>query len=187
VFCPAPASVTADKDEARNPQRFIHVTVGHNKRKRLAIIERSEKMIDKETGEFNINDILVINKSTKVDYFNDFPDSKQNRNKDNCSVSLDNLILNKFKIQLHVNFHKERLRNLYIFIDENEFKNLYNITDSGIDYKDYLENYITFKKSVVDNYMTELIGGKKRRFVWGTLNLLVHPYDYVTFIEIRYY
>lgn len=144
-------------------------------------------MIDKETGEFNINDILVINKSTKVDYFNDFPDSKQNRNKDNCSVSLDNLILNKFKIQLHVNFHKERLRNLYIFIDENEFKNLYNITDSGIDYKDYLENYITFKKSVVDNYMTELIGGKKRRFVWGTLNLLVHPYDYVTFIEIRYY
>lgn len=144
-------------------------------------------MIDKETGEFNINDILVINKSTKVDYFKDFPDSKQYRNKDNCSVSLDNLILNKFKIRLHVNFHKERLYNLFIFIDENEFKNLYNITDNGIDYKDYLENYITFKKSVVDNYLTELIGVKKRRFVWGKLNLLVHPYDYVTFIEILYY
>jgi len=27
VFCPAFAFVTADRDEARNPQRFIHVTV----------------------------------------------------------------------------------------------------------------------------------------------------------------
>ncbi len=27
VFCPALAFVTADRDEARNPQRFIHVTV----------------------------------------------------------------------------------------------------------------------------------------------------------------
>ncbi len=27
TFCPASAFVTADKDEARNPQRFIHVTV----------------------------------------------------------------------------------------------------------------------------------------------------------------
>ncbi|SKC24293.1 hypothetical protein SAMN03080601_03592 [Alkalitalea saponilacus] len=29
VFCPASAFVTADRDEARNPQRFIHVTVVH--------------------------------------------------------------------------------------------------------------------------------------------------------------
>ena len=30
-FCPPPlAFATADRDEARNPQRFIHVTVGHN-------------------------------------------------------------------------------------------------------------------------------------------------------------
>jgi len=29
VFCPAFAFVTADRDEARNPQRFIHVTVGN--------------------------------------------------------------------------------------------------------------------------------------------------------------
>jgi hypothetical protein len=28
VFCPASASATPDSDEARNPQRFIHVTVG---------------------------------------------------------------------------------------------------------------------------------------------------------------
>jgi len=28
VFCPASAFVSADRDEARNPQRFIHVTVG---------------------------------------------------------------------------------------------------------------------------------------------------------------
>lgn len=28
VFCPASAFVSADSDEARNPQRFIHVTVG---------------------------------------------------------------------------------------------------------------------------------------------------------------
>lgn len=27
VFCPALAFVTADSEEARNPQRFIHVTV----------------------------------------------------------------------------------------------------------------------------------------------------------------
>lgn len=27
VFCPASAFVTADRDEARNPQRFIHVSV----------------------------------------------------------------------------------------------------------------------------------------------------------------
>jgi hypothetical protein len=31
-FCPATAFVSADSDEARNPQRFIHVTVtGHLK------------------------------------------------------------------------------------------------------------------------------------------------------------
>ena len=27
VFCPASAFATADSDEARNPQRFIHVSV----------------------------------------------------------------------------------------------------------------------------------------------------------------
>lgn len=144
-------------------------------------------MIDKETGELYLNDILVINKSMKIDYLNDFVNSRQNRSNDNCSVNIDNLVLNKFKIQLQVNFYKKRLQNLYIFIDENEFKSLYNITDKGIDYKDYLENYIIFKKNVVDNYMTELTGGKKRKFAWGKLNLIVHPYDYVIFIEIRYY
>tara|TARA_R110000868_G_scaffold411581_1_gene705522 strand:+ start:2034 stop:2174 length:141 start_codon:yes stop_codon:yes gene_type:complete len=30
VFCPAFAFATADRDEARNPQRFIHVTVVGN-------------------------------------------------------------------------------------------------------------------------------------------------------------
>jgi len=29
-FCLASAFATADSDEARNPQRFIHVTVGRN-------------------------------------------------------------------------------------------------------------------------------------------------------------
>jgi hypothetical protein len=35
VFCPASASATPDSDEARNPQRFIHVTVTthYNERK----------------------------------------------------------------------------------------------------------------------------------------------------------
>jgi hypothetical protein len=28
LFCPASAFATADRDEARNPQRFIHVSVG---------------------------------------------------------------------------------------------------------------------------------------------------------------
>lgn len=30
VFCPAFAFVTADREVARNPQRFIHVTVSGN-------------------------------------------------------------------------------------------------------------------------------------------------------------
>jgi hypothetical protein len=32
-FCPTLAFATADRDEARNPQRFIHVTVRQNSRK----------------------------------------------------------------------------------------------------------------------------------------------------------
>ena len=34
-FCPASAFATADSDEARNPQRFIHVAVGGNLKKQL--------------------------------------------------------------------------------------------------------------------------------------------------------
>ena len=30
VFCPASAFASADRDEACNPQHFIHVTVGGN-------------------------------------------------------------------------------------------------------------------------------------------------------------
>lgn len=30
AFCPASAFVSADRNEARNPQRFIHVTVACN-------------------------------------------------------------------------------------------------------------------------------------------------------------
>jgi len=33
AFCPALAFVSADSDEARNPQRFIHVTVGNKCKK----------------------------------------------------------------------------------------------------------------------------------------------------------
>jgi membrane-associated protease RseP (regulator of RpoE activity) len=33
VFCPASAFVTADRDESRNPQRFIHVSVASNFKK----------------------------------------------------------------------------------------------------------------------------------------------------------
>ena len=33
TFCPAPAFLTADSDEARNPQRFIHVSVGNKCKK----------------------------------------------------------------------------------------------------------------------------------------------------------
>jgi hypothetical protein len=32
-FCPASAFATVDRDEARNPQRFIHVTVGNKCKK----------------------------------------------------------------------------------------------------------------------------------------------------------
>ena len=33
VFCPAPTFVTADSDDARNPQHFIYVTVGNKCKK----------------------------------------------------------------------------------------------------------------------------------------------------------
>ena len=33
VFSPASASATPDSDEARNPQRFIHVTVRQHSKK----------------------------------------------------------------------------------------------------------------------------------------------------------
>ncbi|OQA84754.1 MAG: hypothetical protein BWY27_01441 [Bacteroidetes bacterium ADurb.Bin234] len=37
AFCPALAFVSADSDEARNPQRFIHVTVMHHNKKTPAL------------------------------------------------------------------------------------------------------------------------------------------------------
>jgi hypothetical protein len=38
VFCPASSFATADRDEARNPQRFIHVNVTkHAKKKKGGI------------------------------------------------------------------------------------------------------------------------------------------------------
>lgn len=37
VFSPVTAFVLADKDEARNPQRFIHVTVTLNQNPSLAL------------------------------------------------------------------------------------------------------------------------------------------------------
>lgn len=36
MFCPASAFVTAESDEARNPQRFIHVSVIPHARKGLS-------------------------------------------------------------------------------------------------------------------------------------------------------
>lgn len=32
IFCPASAFVSADRNEARNPQRFIHATVSGQER-----------------------------------------------------------------------------------------------------------------------------------------------------------
>ncbi len=40
AFCPASAFVSADKNQARNPQRFIHVTVGENGKKRIINIKQ---------------------------------------------------------------------------------------------------------------------------------------------------
>jgi hypothetical protein len=37
VFCPASTFATADNDEARNPQRFIHVTVMCKCRKKESV------------------------------------------------------------------------------------------------------------------------------------------------------
>ena len=41
TFCPAPAFLTADSDEARNPQRFIHVTVVHKPTKEKPAARKS--------------------------------------------------------------------------------------------------------------------------------------------------
>jgi hypothetical protein len=46
VFCPASAFATADSDEARNPQRFIHVSVG--------------RMIQNPPNDFNIDNADYI-------------------------------------------------------------------------------------------------------------------------------
>jgi hypothetical protein len=35
IFCPALAYVSADKDEARNPQRFIHASVMRHFKKNI--------------------------------------------------------------------------------------------------------------------------------------------------------
>ena len=42
-FCPASAFATADSDEARNPQRFIHVTVSCNPKRHPANIDSPTK------------------------------------------------------------------------------------------------------------------------------------------------
>jgi hypothetical protein len=41
TFCPASAFVTADRDEARNPQRFIHVTVVRKQNKHETILHNN--------------------------------------------------------------------------------------------------------------------------------------------------
>jgi hypothetical protein len=43
-FCPASAFATADSDEARNPQRFIHVSVNPKQRKQKFKVIFSDKV-----------------------------------------------------------------------------------------------------------------------------------------------
>jgi hypothetical protein len=42
AFYPASAFVTADRDEARNPQRFIHVTVVFNFEREATITTKNQ-------------------------------------------------------------------------------------------------------------------------------------------------
>lgn len=42
AFCPASAFVSADKNEARNPQRFIHATVRAHAKKDTGHIDNDE-------------------------------------------------------------------------------------------------------------------------------------------------
>ena len=44
VFCPASAFVSADRVETRNPQRFIHVTVGNKAKKEHHYMEENDKI-----------------------------------------------------------------------------------------------------------------------------------------------
>ena len=43
LFCPASAFATADREVARNPQRFIHVTVTSKRKDRHDIIKLTTK------------------------------------------------------------------------------------------------------------------------------------------------
>lgn len=45
VFCPASAFATADRDGARNPQHFIHVSVGIHCKKTLQIDRLWQKQL----------------------------------------------------------------------------------------------------------------------------------------------
>jgi hypothetical protein len=51
VFCPTSAFATADRDEARNPQRFIHVTVRCQLKKPLALAIRIQRTVFGRTEE----------------------------------------------------------------------------------------------------------------------------------------
>jgi hypothetical protein len=42
AFCPASAFATADRDEARNPQRFIHVSVRQNYKRKPPLPIRND-------------------------------------------------------------------------------------------------------------------------------------------------
>ncbi len=44
AFCPASAFVSADRDEARNPQRFIHVTVKVHRRNNVKFSQFTERI-----------------------------------------------------------------------------------------------------------------------------------------------
>lgn len=57
VFCPASAFVTADREVARNPQRFIHVSVMPNNKKKKNRNYVSNRQREKQSFETQKADI----------------------------------------------------------------------------------------------------------------------------------
>jgi hypothetical protein len=56
VFCPVSAFATADRVEARNPQRFIHVSVGSNRaRTNLCSKKNRRQFSNKDSPRGQVN------------------------------------------------------------------------------------------------------------------------------------
>ena len=144
--------------------------------------------IKKETGEFCINENLTITKLSNLEEFKEMPQVKiSDFSNGFSSVNFYNLHFENLSFRLGISFKNNRFYSMRIFIEEEVLGKLYGISEKGIDQKTYLNDYLNFRKGVLDNLVSDLIESKKRNFNWGKIRLLVSPWDYIPFIEIKYW